>query len=157
DGPAVWHKEILWAMTQGVPVYGAASMGALRAAELAAFGMRGIGWIFEQFHSGAMVDDDEVTAGHGGAARADAARCEATVTIWRTVEVATAEGVVAGHTGQTLVQLMKNRFYTERSYPLMLQLGRRAGLPESELAHLAAWLPTNRVDQKQRDAIEMLE
>ena len=26
--PAVWHKEILWAMSQGVRVYGAASMGA---------------------------------------------------------------------------------------------------------------------------------
>ena len=36
--PAVWHKEILWAMAQGVHVYGSASMGALRAAELTAFG-----------------------------------------------------------------------------------------------------------------------
>src|SRR6266571_3221964 len=25
--PAVWHKEILCALTQGIPVYGAASMG----------------------------------------------------------------------------------------------------------------------------------
>ncbi len=27
--PAVWHKEILWALHRGVRVYGAASMGAL--------------------------------------------------------------------------------------------------------------------------------
>ena len=47
--PAVWHKEILWAMTQGIHVFGAASMGALRAAELAPFGMQGIGWIYEAF------------------------------------------------------------------------------------------------------------
>jgi hypothetical protein len=33
--PAVWHKEILWALSQGIRVLGAASMGALRAAELA--------------------------------------------------------------------------------------------------------------------------
>ena len=32
--PTVWHKEILWAMAQGIHVYGAASIGALRAAEL---------------------------------------------------------------------------------------------------------------------------
>ncbi len=38
--PTVWHKEILWAMAQGIPVYGAASIGALRAAELDVFGMR---------------------------------------------------------------------------------------------------------------------
>ena len=43
--PAVWHKEILWALTQGIPVYGAASMGALRAAELYPFGMIGVGAI----------------------------------------------------------------------------------------------------------------
>ena len=29
--PSVWHKEILWAMAQGVHVFGSASMGALRA------------------------------------------------------------------------------------------------------------------------------
>jgi len=27
--PTVWHKEILWAMTQGIHVYGSASIGAL--------------------------------------------------------------------------------------------------------------------------------
>ena len=50
--PAVWHKEILWAMASGVAVYGAASMGALRAAELQAFGMIGIGKIFDAYRSG---------------------------------------------------------------------------------------------------------
>ena len=39
--PTVWHKEILWAMAQGIHVFGAASIGALRAAELDVFGMRG--------------------------------------------------------------------------------------------------------------------
>ena len=31
--PAVWHKEILWAMAKGIHVLGSASMGALRAAD----------------------------------------------------------------------------------------------------------------------------
>ena len=39
----VWHKEILWALLQGIHVFGASSMGALRAAELQPFGMVGIG------------------------------------------------------------------------------------------------------------------
>ena len=50
--PSVWHKEILWAMAQGVHVFGSASMGALRAAELAPFGMRGVGLIFEAYRDG---------------------------------------------------------------------------------------------------------
>ncbi len=46
---SVWHKEILWAMAEGIHVFGSASMGALRAAELHAFGMRGVGPIFEAY------------------------------------------------------------------------------------------------------------
>src|SRR5439155_25574779 len=45
--PPVRHKEILWAMSRGIHVFGSASMGALRAAELASFGMEGVGTIFE--------------------------------------------------------------------------------------------------------------
>ena len=40
---AVWHKEILYALSLGVRVLGASSMGALRAAECAAYGMEPIG------------------------------------------------------------------------------------------------------------------
>src|SRR5262249_50769338 len=39
---SVWHKEILWAMSQGIHVFGSSSMGALRASELHAFGMHGV-------------------------------------------------------------------------------------------------------------------
>jgi hypothetical protein len=61
DGqPAVWHKEILWALSQGIAVFGASSMGALRAAELHPFGVRGVGAIFEAYRDGALTDDDEV-------------------------------------------------------------------------------------------------
>src|SRR5206468_4971333 len=63
--PSVWHKEVLWAMAQGIHVYGASSMGALRAAELAAFGMIGVGAIFEAYRDGAIEDDDEVAVVHG--------------------------------------------------------------------------------------------
>src|SRR5437867_11228242 len=58
--PAVWHKEILWAMSHGIHVFGSASMGALRAAELESFGMEGVGSIFEAYRTGAWGDDDEV-------------------------------------------------------------------------------------------------
>ena len=63
--PTVWHKEILWAMAQGIHVYGAASIGALRAAELDTFGMKGIGRIYEDFRDGVLEDDDEVAVLHG--------------------------------------------------------------------------------------------
>lgn len=39
--------EVMLAIEQGVNVFGAASMGALRAAELEAYGMTGMGYVFE--------------------------------------------------------------------------------------------------------------
>lgn len=62
--PSVWHKELLFAMAQGVEVWGAASIGALRAAELARFGMKGFGKVFRLYHTGALTDDDEVCIIH---------------------------------------------------------------------------------------------
>lgn len=41
--PSVWHKEILFALKEGIHVIGSSSMGALRASELSDFGMIGCG------------------------------------------------------------------------------------------------------------------
>src|ERR1700741_3964413 len=83
--PTVWHKEILWAMAQGIHVYGAASIGALRAAELYGFGMRGIGRIFASFRDGILVDDDEVAVLHAPERLGYAAVTEAMVNIRATL------------------------------------------------------------------------
>jgi len=66
--PAPWHKEILHLLARGVRVFGASSIGALRAAELAPFGMVGVGAIFEAYRSGRLTGDDEVALVHAPAA-----------------------------------------------------------------------------------------
>ena len=58
--PTVWHKEIVNLLAQGVRVFGAASIGALRAAELEAFGMEGVGAVFAAYRWGAIERDDAV-------------------------------------------------------------------------------------------------
>ncbi|MEO1084838.1 MAG: TfuA domain-containing protein [Acidobacteriota bacterium] len=63
--PSVTHKELLYALDSGVRVVGAGSMGALRAAEMAAYGMVGLGRVFECFHAGELDGDDEVAMLHG--------------------------------------------------------------------------------------------
>src|ERR1700687_1751155 len=93
--PAVWHKEILWAMSQGIHVFGSASMGALRAAELAAFGMTGVGAIFEAYRDGLLEDDDEVAVAHGLAEDGYRPLSEAMVNIRATLAAAEAAGVRA--------------------------------------------------------------
>jgi hypothetical protein len=67
QGAAIRHKEILWALGEGMDVIGASSMGALRAAELASFGMRGFGRIFQAYQDGEYDRDDDVVLAHGPA------------------------------------------------------------------------------------------
>lgn len=64
---SVGHKEILQVLTEGAEVIGAASMGALRAAELGPCGMRGTGAVHEMYASGEIDGDDEVGVLHGPA------------------------------------------------------------------------------------------
>ena len=154
--PSVWHKEILWAMEHGIAVFGSASMGALRAAELAPFGMRGVGKIFRAYRSGAIEDDDEVALLHGPAESEFRPTSEAMVNIRATLGSAQARRVIGRKTRLRLESLAKGLFYPERTYAAILDLGARRGLPAREIEKLRAWLPAGRVDQKRADAIAML-
>ena len=62
--PSVSHQELLYAVDAGVMVIGAASMGALRAAELERHGMVGIGRVFRWYRDGVLEGDDEVALLH---------------------------------------------------------------------------------------------
>jgi hypothetical protein len=154
--PAVWHKEILWAMAQGIHVFGASSMGALRAAELAPFGMEGVGSIFEAYRDGRLVDDDEVALAHGPAEADYAGVSEPLVNIRPTLQTATSEEIIATATLHELLQIAKRLFYPERSYVRILEEGASKSLPEPELRALSDWLPSRKIDQKHDDALSLL-
>jgi hypothetical protein len=66
DNLSPWHKEIVYALqypnVKGI--WGAASMGALRAAELDFLGMVGVGRIFEWYRDGVTEDDSEVAVSY---------------------------------------------------------------------------------------------
>jgi hypothetical protein len=65
SAPSVWHRELLHAMSEGIAVFGGGSLGAVRAAELAPFGMKGIGTVYEGYRSGTIVRDDAVLVMQG--------------------------------------------------------------------------------------------
>jgi len=155
--PAVWHKEILWALQQGVPVYGSGSMGALRAAELSVFGMRGVGQVYRGFASGRLEDDDEVAVSHGLAEVGYRAQSEAMVNIRATLAAAELEGVINGRTRSQLEKEAKSLFYPLRTYSRLLRAGAALGVSELELTELRSWLPAGRRDVKHEDALMMLE
>ena len=112
---AVWHKEILLAIEDGIAVLGASSMGALRAAELAPFGMVGVGKIFDAYRSGIYTDDDEVAVLHGTASEGFRVRTDAMVNIRASVARAIEAGVIGAESGDRLIRSAKETFYQERS------------------------------------------
>lgn len=155
--PTVWHKEILWAMAQGIHVFGAASIGALRAAELDVFGMRGIGRIYEMYRDGSLEDDDEVAVLHGPEELGYPPLTEAMVDIRATLEEAARSGIVSAEIAETLTAIAKSLFYKERSYEAVLSCCANFGLPAAPLRALAEWLPAGQIDQKRSDAEAMLD
>ncbi len=154
--PAVWHKEILWAMSQGIHVFGAASMGALRAAELEAFGMEGVGAIFEAFRDGALEDDDEVAVAHAGREFDFRQGSEAMVDIRYTLGLACDAGVIGAATSTAMETAAKAMFYPARRYEALVGRAREAGASIAELDAFQEWLPRGRASLKRADAVAML-
>lgn len=152
-GPAVWHKEILHALQDGVAVLGAASMGALRAAECGPFGMRGIGQIAAWYADGTLTDDDEVTVAHLDAEHDWRCTSEALVNIRATLASAVGHGVLTGTVATRLIAIAKATFYPERSWPRLMADASAAGI---DVSALTGWLPGHRIDRKNRDAHELL-
>jgi hypothetical protein len=154
---AVWHKEILWALSHGVRVYGAASLGALRAAELEAFGMVGVGNVFARYRSGELEDDDEVALVHGPASHGYARASEAMVNIRATLARACEQGVISAAIAAALVRRTKALFYPDRTVAALIHAATELGLTTLEVAALERWWARERVDVKRADAIAMLE
>lgn len=143
---AVWHKEILIALERGIAVWGAASMGALRAAELAAFGMRGVGGIYREFAAGRLIADDEVAVAHLPAEYGYRATSEALVNLRHGIARAP---MLAPRLRARLVELARARFYRERSWDALIRDARAADLPRRPIDALAAW---PKPDRKAADA-----
>jgi hypothetical protein len=154
--PAVWHKEILHALQEGIHVFGAASMGALRAAELGPFGMVGVGEVFEAYRSGELIADDEVAVMHAPETEGWRPLSEAMVNVRATVDAAVRTAVVDAATAEALLTTAKGRFYPDRVWPGIVKQTREEGGDEAVLDRFLQWLPDGRVDQKRADALALL-
>jgi hypothetical protein len=156
--PAVRHKEILWALAKGIPIFGAASIGALRAAELAAVGMQGYGFIFRWYSMTLLADDDEVAVAMCPPELGAAPLSEALINIRLTLRRAMRAGIVTADERRTLEQLARDTHFVDRSYPRLLADAQSAMShgPGTSLDRLAEWLPSGALDTKREDAIGLL-
>ncbi len=155
--PAVWHKEILFALSRGVRVLGASSMGALRAAELASFGMEGIGEVFEAFRRGDLEDDDEVAVVHASAADGYRSLSDAMVNLRAGLRLARDAGRIGDVSHDRLLGAAKDLYYPDRSWSRLLSLAAGLDVPASEISALREQIARARPDVKRADAISLLE
>ena len=156
--PAVWHKEILVALEDGIEMYGASSMGALRAAELERFGMVGVGRIFEAYREGTYTDDDEVALLHGPADFGYRPLSDAMVNIRATVADAVDRRIIGAASGERVVRCAKATFYQNRSLAAAIDDAWRRDPDDQEATRLRRFVAAGGyVDRKRLDAIELLE
>jgi len=155
--PAVWHKEILFALEKGITVIGSSSMGALRASELQLFGMQSVGVIAEDFRLGVLNDDDEVALLHNPAHSGFNPLTDAMVNIRTTLTEAFAQHIIDNNTKELLLNTAKQLFYSERNLGNVINNVKNK-YPDVALDRLITWLEkANFQDRKKQDAILLLE
>lgn len=147
----VWHKELLFALSKGIAVLGAASMGALRAAECAAFGMSGIGRIYHDYASGQRIDDADVALLHGPGEFGYPPITVPLVNVDATLASAGAMGLLTNTQLDRLSEAARVIFFKERTWK---RVAESAGL---EWPAVAAIVKNAWVDQKRLDAIALIE
>ena len=152
---AVWHKEILYALAEGVQVFGAASMGALRAAECAAFGMVGVGEVFDGYASGKIVDDDAVAQLHGPEELDYMPLSEPLVNIEATIEVLRGKRLVTERESADIQSVAKALFFKERAYERVLAGAKSLG--HERRIEIAGLIARFRRDVKREDAEALME
>lgn len=153
---SVWHKEILYALEEGIQVYGAASMGALRAAETEPFGMVGVGKIFTMFKNEILQDDDEVALQYSSASYGYRNLSMPMVNIRATLEHAFEEGRINRVELNRTVKLAKSLFFRNRVVPTIRQKMLDSNIDETSADNVCNSLENHYVDLKREDTRELL-
>lgn len=144
--PAVRHKEILYLLAGGVRIFGAASIGALRAAEMDGFGMIGVGRVYRAFQRGVLVSDDEVALVHTGPPWDWRPLSVPLVEVRATLCAALRARVMSSAAARDWLDRAAAIHYVDRDWPAL-----RAGRGGA-----GAWLEANQVMVKRSDALACL-
>ena len=117
---SVRHKEICALIDAGVTVHGAASMGALRAAELEPFGMAGSGVVHRLYRCGLLERDDEVALVHGGPEQGWRALTVALVSVRIALRRLRRRGRIDAEAERQLLAAALAVPFTDRTWPAVL-------------------------------------
>jgi hypothetical protein len=151
--PAPWHKELLELMARGTTVFGAASMGALRAAELSDLGMIGIGVVFRAYRDRLITGDDEVALIHADERLHWVPLTVPMVEVRATLAAACRAGLLTGRTARAMRTVLHDIYFEVRDWPLMEEACVAEGLMDRDSFHR---FRTLHVQLKRDDALACL-
>ena len=154
---SVGHREILGALRQGVKVFGASSMGALRASEMQSFGMVGIGQVYDLYKKNILESDDEVALICDPFSNQPLS--EALVNIRATLEKATSGSVLTSEEANLFLEAAAEIYYPERTYDFLIEKIRKGrDVSDSSVTGFEKWIQAgNAADIKKEDAVLLLE
>ncbi|HEX2572340.1 MAG TPA: TfuA-like protein [Polyangia bacterium] len=153
----VWQRELWYAIQSGIRVYGASSMGALRAAELVAHGMVGLGEIFQWYVTDQIDGDDEVALLHAGPEQGYRSLSMPLVNLRFNLREAITRGMLEPEHAEALIAAMKGLPFWERTLDVLWTTLAFRSLVAPRQAQLRASLEKDWIDLKQRDAVQALQ
>lgn len=153
---SVWHSEVCYLLSQGITVFGASSMGALRAAETERFGTVGVGTIFRWYRDDIIAGDDEVALVHGTEELEFRPMSLALVNIRASLYEAVSRDRLASSYADQVIEVARSLYYPDRQVSTILRRCQDLRLPADALLAVKRALTDDYVDLKQADARKML-
>jgi hypothetical protein len=155
--PSVLHKEILYAIERGTYVLGAASLGALRAAELDTLGMEGFGQVYRWYKRGKIDGDDEVAVLHASAEDGFKPLTAPLVNLRYNLRRAQVRRLLSQRMAAAILRMAKQMHFTNRSYAAILHTAHANGIIGAEYDPLRHFFRHEAIDLKHEDALELLK
>lgn len=156
QAPSVLHKEILLMLERGARVLGAASLGALRAAELDAHGMEGVGAIYQLYKRGVLDGDHEVAVAHAEQQGDFRPLTEPLVNVRHNLRRAQAQGIISRRSHAALLASAQRLYFAELTYEAVLGGVTPGAVSADERVALQRFLREQAVDLKREDTLALV-
>jgi len=140
-------------LKSNIKVYGASSMGALRASELDRYGMVGIGKIYNWYRDGTLNSDDEVALSFDSEEFIPIS--EPLVNIRETMKKALSENIINQEEYKIIFESAKKLYFPERKWKNIIQISEKK--MGKNLSYFSDFVKTQKVDVKKEDAILLLK
>ncbi|MHC1604519.1 MAG: TfuA-related McrA-glycine thioamidation protein [Candidatus Methanofastidiosia archaeon] len=149
---SVGHREIISAIEAGVKVYGAASMGALRASELDTYGMIGVGKIYEMYKNGELDSDDEVALAYEPSTFYTIS--EPLVNIRETFRLAHEGRVISSDIQRELIEIASSLYFPKRTYSKIFEIAKEKYT--LDIKALTDFVSREKINLKREDTVLLL-